>query len=77
MIIVSGRNTATMVRVEAITDSCTSWVACTAASLGFEPHSICVVMFSNTTMASSTTIPIAMVKDDIEMIFSVLPVAYR
>ena len=75
LIIVKGRNTANMVSVEAITDSCTSWVACTAASFGLEPRSICVVMFSNTTMASSTTIPMAMVSDDMEMIFSVLPVA--
>ena len=27
LIIVKGRNTASMVKVEAITDSCTSWVA--------------------------------------------------
>ena len=45
--------------------------------MGFEPRSMCVVMFSNTTMASSTTIPMAMVSDDMEMIFSVLPVAYK
>ena len=66
-----------MVKVEAMTDNCTSWVACTAASLGFEPRSMWVVMFSKTTMASSTTIPIAMVSEDMEMIFKVLPVANR
>ena len=77
LIMVSGRNTANIVKVDAMTDSCTSWVACTAASLGFEPRSMCVVMFSNTTMASSTTIPMAMDSADMEMIFSVLPVANR
>ena len=35
--------------------------------------SICVVMFSNATMASSTTIPMAMLRDDSEMMLSVLP----
>ena len=34
-------------------------------------------MFSNTTIASSTTIPIASERADIEMIFKVLPVAKR
>ena len=48
-----------------------------AASLGFEPRSICVVMFSRTTMASSTTIPMAMDSDESEMMFSVEPVAKR
>ena len=77
LIIVKGRNTANMVKVEAMTDSCTSRVACTAASLGLEPRSMWVVTFSSTTMASSTTIPMAMVSDDMEMIFRVLPVANR
>ena len=77
LIMVNGRNTANMVKVEAITESCTSWVACTAASLGFSPLSIWVVMFSKTTMASSTTIPMAMESADMEMIFKVLPVAKR
>ena len=48
-----------------------------AASLGFEPRSIWVVMFSSTTMASSTTIPMAMDRDESEMMFSVEPVAKR
>ncbi len=45
--------------------------------LGFSPLDMCVVMFSSTTMESSTTIPIAMENADIEMMFSVLPVANR
>ena len=48
-----------------------------AASLGFEPRSMCVVMFSSTTMASSTTIPMAIESDESEMILSVEPVAKR
>src|SRR5574344_2372012 len=74
---VRGRNTANIVRVEAITDIDTSCVACTAASLGFTFLSICEVMFSNTTIASSTTIPMAMVNALIEMMLRVLPVANR
>ena len=34
-------------------------------------------MFSKTTIASSTTIPIAIERADIEMIFNVFPVAKR
>ena len=54
----------------------TSLVAKIAADFGFEPLSIWVVMFSNTTMESSTTIPMAILKEDKEMIFSVLPPNY-
>ena len=38
---------------------------------------MCVEMFSRTTMASSTTMPIAIARADIEMMLSVLPVAKR
>ena len=58
-----------------MTEMPTSPVPCTAASLGFSPRAMCVDMFSNTTMASSTTMPMAMASADIEMMFSVLPVA--
>ena len=74
---VRGRNTHNIVKVEAITEIPPSEVAWTAASLGFSPLSRWVDMFSNTTMASSTTIPIAMESADIEMIFNVFPVAKR
>ena len=74
---VSGRNTAIITKVEAIMERETSLVANTAAALGFEPRSICVVMFSNTTMESSTTRPMAMEMDDKEMMFKVLPVASK
>jgi len=77
LIIVRGRNTQSIVSVDAITEMPTSEVPCTAASLGFSPLDRCVVMFSSTTMESSTTIPIAIESADIEMMFSVLPVANR
>ena len=72
---VRGRNTQSIVNVEAITEIPTSEVPWTAASVGFSPRSKCVETFSSTTMASSTTIPIAMDKADIDMMFNVLPVA--
>jgi hypothetical protein len=77
LIIVSGRNTANMVSVDAITEIATSLVANTAALFGRLPLSIWVVTFSNTTIASSTTIPIAIDNDDNEMILRELPVANR
>ena len=67
---VSGKNTAKMVIVDAITDTATSLVACIAACLGLAPRSIWVVMFSKTTIESSTTIPIAMVSELNDMMFS-------
>ena len=75
--IVSGRKTQSIVRVEAMTEIPTSEVPWTAASRGFSPRSICEVTFSSTTMASSTTIPMAMAREDIETMFSVLPVPKR
>ena len=77
LIMVKGKNTANIVRVDAITEIATSLVANTAALLGRLPFSICVVTFSNTTIASSTTIPIAMESDDNEMVLSEFPVANK
>ena len=74
---VRGRNTQSIVRVEAITDMATSDVPWTAASFGFSPLSRWVDMFSSTTIASSTTMPIAMESADMDMMFRVLPVAKR
>ena len=74
---VKGRKTANNTKVVAMTDNDTSLVANTAAALGFVPRSMCVVTFSNTTMASSTTMPMAILKDDNEMIFNELPVSRR
>ncbi len=68
--VVKGTNTAIKTRVVAITDIHTSLVAYMAASRGFSPRSTCLVIFSNTTMASSTTIPIATVSEQSEMIFN-------
>ena len=77
LIIVKGMNTQSIVRVEAITEIPTSAVPWTAASLGFSPLSRWVVTFSRTTMASSTTIPIAIERADMEMMLRVFPVAKR
>ena len=74
---VKGRNTQSIVNVDAMMEIPTSLVPCTAASFGFSPLSIWVVIFSSATIASSTTIPIAMESADIEIIFRVLPVAKR
>ena len=68
--IVNGKNTASIVSVDATTDTATSFVPCTAALLGLEPRSMCVVTFSSTTMASSTTLPIAILKQDNEIVLS-------
>ncbi|CCZ98760.1 unknown [Alistipes sp. CAG:157] len=71
---VSGRNTATTVSVVTMTDSHTSLVPYMAASLAEEPFSMWVVIFSSTTMASSTTIPMAMESELSEMMLMVPPV---
>ena len=75
--IVRGTNTTTITRVVAMTDTQTSLVAYIAASLGLEPLSICFVMFSSTTIASSTTIPMATVKELSEMMFRELSASMR
>ena len=74
---VSGKNTATVTSVVTITDNHTSFVPYLAASRGRLPRSICFVMFSNTTMASSTTIPIAIEREDSEITFRDSPVANK
>ena len=75
--IVKGKNTAIMVNVEAITEIATSLVPWIAACLGSDPRSMWVVTFSNTTMASSTTLPIAIERHDMEMMFNEPPVIAR
>ncbi len=75
--IVRGKNTAISVSVDAMTDTATSLVPCTAAWRGSEPRSMWVVTFSSTTMASSTTIPMDIDSADSDTIFSELPVMAR
>jgi len=58
-------------KVDAITAVHTSLVPAIDASLGVLPLSICLVIFSKTTIASSTTIPIAIVIADKEITFNV------
>ena len=55
----TGINTATRTSVVAIMGAVTSLIACTVASLGSIPFSILTWTASTTTMASSTTIPMA------------------
>ncbi|MPN23422.1 hypothetical protein SDC9_170810 [bioreactor metagenome] len=74
---VNGKNTAMMVRVDAMIATATSFVAYMAASLGLLPLSMCVVIFSSTTMASSTTIPMAIESELREIIFNVFPETIR
>ena len=75
--IVRGTNTAQVTSVVAITETQTSFVAYIAASRGLEPRSICLVIFSSTTMASSTTIPMAMVREQREIMFIERPAPFR
>ena len=70
-IIVKGKNTARVVSVEAIIDTPTSLVAKIAACLTREPRSTWLVIFSNTTIALSTTIPIEIEIEDIDTTLSV------
>ncbi len=56
-----GANTATVVSVEAVTAPATSRTAVRIASRFGSPYSRCRLMFSSTTMESSTTRPTAMV----------------
>ncbi|SAD05598.1 Uncharacterised protein [Enterobacter cloacae] len=58
----SGRNTATSDRLMESTVNPTSRVPCNAACSGFTPASRWREMFSSTTMASSTTKPVAIVR---------------
>jgi hypothetical protein len=76
-IIVSGKNTARVVNVEAMIDRPTSLVAKIAACFTREPLSTWLVIFSNTTIALSTTIPIEIEIEDIEIMLSVESVIKR
>jgi len=74
---VKGKNTATVTSVVTITEVHTSLVPYFAASRGRLHRSTCFVMFSSTTMASSTTIPMAIESEEREMTFSDSPVANK
>ena len=54
-----GMNTALSTRAMAMTAPLTSFIALWVASAGESPSAMCRSTFSTTTMASSTTIPIA------------------
>jgi hypothetical protein len=67
----SGRKTATVVTVDAVTAPATSFTAARIASRLFSPKLRCRLMFSITTMESSTTRPMAIVSAPSVMMFSV------
>ena len=74
---VNGKNTPIMVKVEAITEMATSFVPWMAACLGSEPRSMWLVTFSSTTMASSTTLPMAIERHDSEIMLIDEPTTAR
>jgi len=59
----SGMKTTAMVKVDAVTAIPISLAPKMALAFGLPPRSICLTMFSRITMASSTTIPTATVRD--------------
>ncbi len=67
----TGRKTATVVRVEAVTAPATSRTASRTARVRSTPGCRCRLMFSMTTIESSTTRPIAIVSAARVMTFSV------
>jgi len=69
----TGINTATKTRVVAIIGAVTLLMASSVASLVFIPFSILTCTASTTTMASSTTIPIASTKPSSESTLMVNP----
>ncbi|MCY1535556.1 hypothetical protein D9M68_709680 [compost metagenome] len=70
------RNTATSDRFIESKVKPTSRAPLNAASIGVSPASICREMFSSTTMASSTTRPVAMISAISDRLFSEKPSRY-
>ena len=66
-----GANTATVVRVDEVTAPATSWTALTMDLRFNGPSYACRLMFSMTTIESSTTRPIATVNAPSVMMLSV------
>lgn len=71
---IMGRNTTTVVKVESSTARATSRVPRAAASLGCRPWSRRRVMFSTTTTALSTSMPMASVMPAMVSTLNVPPV---
>ena len=70
-----GTNTAASTKVVAIIGPVTSFIACTVASNGALPSEILRSTFSTTTMASSTTIPIANTRPNSDSALSEKPIS--
>ena len=71
LIINIGKNEKSVVKEAIVTGFTISFAPKIAASLGGNPSSICCCIFSLTTIASSTTIPIAIKTPTREIIFIV------
>jgi len=72
----SGRNTATVVSVDAVTAMLTSFVPRYTASASSSPDRLCRSMASSTTMELSTSMPIPRAIPPSDMMFSVRSVWY-
>jgi len=71
----TGTNTATMMADVPMIGPVTSRIACSVASRGDLPRSMCDITASTTTMASSTTMPIASTRPNIVSVLTVKPSA--
>ncbi len=69
----TGMNTADRMSAIPITGADTSFMACTVASRGFMPCSMWCMTASTTTMASSTTMPIASTRPNIDSVLTEKP----
>ncbi len=72
-----GKNTATVVEAEAINAPHTSLAPLYAASATLSPFFLCLSIFSNTTIAASTSIPTANEIPASEIVFKDLPITER
>ena len=70
-----GTKTAQSTRAVAMIGPVTSFIACSVAACGFMPRAIFRSTFSTTTMASSTTIPIASTRPNRERLLMEKPSA--
>ena len=70
----TGTKTASVVAAPAITANATSPVPSAEALYGLLPMSLCLVMFSMTTVVASTTIPTAKESPIMDMLLIVIPI---
>jgi len=73
----TGMNTAHRMRAMPMTGDDTSFMACVVASLGVFPCSMWCMTASTTTIASSTTMPMASTRPNMERVFTEKPSSGR